>query len=172
MEHLARLGHRRVALLGAPAAVYDRGTGFAHRTRAGLAAAADRHGVDGGRPALRGGAGVDPQELADLLDRHPDLSGLVVQNEAAVGPVLAACPPSAGGCRRTCRWWRSAPTSSPSRPAPALTSVPVPAEEIGRQAVALLMRKLHGEPVPEVTLLPPRLTVRDSTAAPTVPARR
>ncbi|MFU8851824.1 substrate-binding domain-containing protein [Micromonospora sp. SL1-18] len=47
-----------------------------------------------------------------------------------------------------------------------LTSVPVPAEEVGRQAVALLMRRLREEQVPEVTLLEPRLTVRDSTAAP------
>lgn len=48
--------------------------------------------------------------------------------------------------------------------------MPVPAEEIGRHAVSLLMRKLRDEPVPESTLLPPRLTVRDSTAvAPVAP---
>ncbi len=50
---------------------------------------------------------------------------------------------------------------------PRLTSVPVPAEEIGRQAVSLLMRRLRDEPTPQVTLLEPRLTVRDSTAAAT-----
>lgn len=50
---------------------------------------------------------------------------------------------------------------------PALTSVLVPAEEVGHQAVTLLMRKLADSPlpVPESTLLPPRLTVRASTAA-------
>ena len=45
-----------------------------------------------------------------------------------------------------------------------LTCVPVPAEEVGRQAVALLMRRLSGEAVPEVTLLEPHLTVRDTSA--------
>jgi DNA-binding LacI/PurR family transcriptional regulator len=41
----------------------------------------------------------------------------------------------------------------------------VPADEVGDQAVRLLMRKLAGEPVPDATLLGPRLTVRASTIA-------
>ena len=42
---------------------------------------------------------------------------------------------------------------------------------MGARAVALLMAKLAGKPVPRATLLPPRLTVRASTVpASTVPA--
>jgi DNA-binding LacI/PurR family transcriptional regulator len=55
------------------------------------------------------------------------------------------------------------PDEVAERANPALTSVLIPAEEVGRQAVSLLMRKLKGEPVPEATLLDPRLTVRAST---------
>ncbi|MEU1604634.1 LacI family DNA-binding transcriptional regulator [Micromonospora matsumotoense] len=172
VEHLARLGHRRVALLGAPAAVYDRGTGFAHRTRAGVAAAADRHGVTVVTQPFEEGPASIRQELADLLDRHPDLSALVVQNEAAVGPVLACLPALGRRVPQDMSVVAICPDQFAEQAAPRLTSVPVPAEEIGRQAVALLMRKLHDEQVPEVTLLPPRLTIRDSTAAPTVQARR
>ena len=46
---------------------------------------------------------------------------------------------------------------------PPLTSVLIPAEEVGRQAVGLLMRKLGGSAVPEATLLIPALTERHST---------
>jgi DNA-binding LacI/PurR family transcriptional regulator len=53
---------------------------------------------------------------------------------------------------------------------PALTSVPIPADEVGAQAVRLLMRKLLDQPVPAATLLDPTLTVRGSTAP--VPASR
>ena len=42
----------------------------------------------------------------------------------------------------------------------------IPAEEVGRQAVELLMRKLDGTEVPDATLLPPVLTDRASTASP------
>jgi len=46
----------------------------------------------------------------------------------------------------------------------------IPAEEVGHHAVTLLMGKLADTPVagPESTLLPPRLTIRASTA--TAPA--
>ncbi|WP_089154021.1 LacI family DNA-binding transcriptional regulator [Micromonospora sp. NBS 11-29] len=161
VEHLAAAGHRRIALLGAPAAVYDRGTGFAHRTRAGVVAAAGRLGVDAvTRPCEEGPAAVR-RDLAALLAEHPDVTGLVVQNESAVGPVLAALPllgrrvPQDVSVVAICPDELAEPSG--------LTCVPVPAEEVGRQAVTLLMRRLRDEPVPEVTLLEPRLTVRDTS---------
>jgi LacI family transcriptional regulator len=51
-----------------------------------------------------------------------------------------------------------------SRVHPKLTSVAMMQEEIGRQAAQMLMRRMHGEPVPEraVKLLP-RLVVRASS---------
>ncbi|MFE0593050.1 LacI family DNA-binding transcriptional regulator [Micromonospora echinospora] len=163
VEHLAALGHRKVALLGAPTAVYDRGTGFAHRTRAGFTDAAIRLGVTAEtRPCPEEVAAVR-DELVDLLTRSPDLSGLVVQNEAAVGPVLAALPALGRRVPEDVSVVAVCPDQFAERASPALTSVPVPAEETGREAVSLLMRKLAGEPVPDATLLAPRLTVRGST---------
>ncbi|WBB76549.1 LacI family DNA-binding transcriptional regulator [Micromonospora sp. WMMD1128] len=161
VEHLAAAGHRRVALLGAPAAVYDRGTGFAHRTRDGVVAAAARLGVDAVTRSCEEGPAAVRRDLAALLDAHPDVTGLVVQNESAVGPVLAALPllgrrvPQDVAVVAVCPDELAEPSG--------LTCVPVPAEEVGRQAVTLLMRRLRDEPVPEVTLLEPRLTVRDTS---------
>ncbi|WBB80665.1 LacI family DNA-binding transcriptional regulator [Micromonospora sp. WMMD882] len=162
VEHLAGLGHRRVALLGAPVAVYDRGTGFAHRTRAGFVDAAARLGVAAETSPCPEEAAAVRDVLADLLARQPDLTGLVVQNEAAVGPVLAALPTLGRRVPQDVSVVAICPDQFAERA--ALTSVPVPAEETGRQAVSLLMRKLAGEPVPEATLLEPYLTVRSSTA--------
>lgn len=167
VEHLAGLGHRRVGLLGAPAAVYERGTGFAHRTRAGFTAAAARLGLAAeARPCPEEAAAVRA-ELADLLAGRPDLTGLVVQNEAAVGPVLAALPTLGRRVPQDVSVVAICPDQFAERT--ALTSVPVPAEETGRQAVSLLMRKLAGEPVADATLLEPRLTVRGSTGPPPPP---
>ena len=45
VDHLAALGHRELALLGSPAVVYERDTGFAHRTRAGFLETAERAGL-------------------------------------------------------------------------------------------------------------------------------
>ncbi|PGH44893.1 transcriptional regulator, LacI family [Micromonospora sediminicola] len=164
VEHLAGAGHRRIALLGAPAAVYDRGTGFAHRTRAGVLAAADRLGVDAvARPCEEGPAAVR-RDLEALLADHPDVTGLVVQNESAVGPVLSALPLLGRRVPRDVSVVAVCPDELAEQF--GLTGVPVPAEEVGRQAVTLLMRRLRDEPVPEVTLLEPRLTVRDTSGRP------
>ena len=75
-----------------------------------------------------------------------------------------ACGPRAGGSARTCPSSPSARTTWPQQATPALTSIAIPADEVGARAVALLMAKLAGEQVPRATLLPPRLTVRASTA--------
>lgn len=166
VAHLAGLGHRTVALLGAPAAVYERGTGFAHRTRDGVTRAAERLGVRLVTRPCEEAAATVRRDLAALLEQHPDLTALVVQNESAVGPVLATLTGLGRRVPGDVSVVAICPDQFAEQAAPPLTSVPVPAEEVGRQAVSLLMRRLRDEPVPEVTLLEPRLTVRDSTAAP------
>jgi DNA-binding LacI/PurR family transcriptional regulator len=45
-----------------------------------------------------------------------------------------------------------------------LTAVQLPAEELGRQAVELLVARLQGRPTASLTLLPPKLSGRSSTA--------
>ncbi|MEV4490324.1 LacI family DNA-binding transcriptional regulator [Micromonospora coxensis] len=165
VAHLAGLGHRRVALLGAPAAVYERGTGFAHRTCSGVREAAARHDVQVVALPCEEGAADVRRTLTALLAEHPDVTALVVQNEAAVGPVLATLPTLGRQVPRDMSVVAICPDQFAEQSAPMLTSVPVPAEEVGRQAVTLLMSRLGDEQVPEATLLPPRLTVRDSTAA-------
>ncbi|SBT41563.1 LacI family DNA-binding transcriptional regulator [Micromonospora auratinigra] len=162
VEHLAAAGHRKVALLGAPAAVYARGTGFAHRTRAGVVEAAGRLGVEAVTLPCEEGPAAVRADLAALLERHPDVTGLVVQNESAVGPVLATLPSLGRRVPQDVSVVAICPDQFAEQS--GLSCVPVPAEEVGRQAVGLLMRRLSGEPVPEVTLLPPRLTVRDTSA--------
>src|SRR6185437_7725306 len=92
VEHLAGLGHREIALLGAPAVVYERDTGYARRTRAGFLEAAYRLGLSAVAQPCEENALAVADELRGLLAQYPGLTGLVVHNEAAVGHVLAALP--------------------------------------------------------------------------------
>ena len=86
---------------------------------------------------------VDVQVLEPLVDAFEQL-GLRVPADLSI---TALCPDDVAA----------------ALPVP-VTSIAIPAAEVGEQAVALLMKKLSGTPVPEATLLPPRLTVRASTA--------
>jgi LacI family transcriptional regulator len=163
-EHLAGLGHTRIALLGAPAVVYERDTGYAHRTRAGFLEAADRLGLHAVAQPCEENAAAVAEELRGLLGQHPGLTGLVVHNEAAVGHVLAALPQLGRSVPDDVSVVGICPAEVAERSSPPLSSVLVPADEVGRQAVGLLMRKLDGEAVPDATLLGPQLTVRGSTS--------
>jgi DNA-binding LacI/PurR family transcriptional regulator len=166
VEHLAGLGHTSVALLGAPAVVYERNTGFARRTMAGFLDAAAERGLDAvAEPCEESADGVR-RVLTDLLERRPGLSGLVVHNEAAVSHVLTALPALGRRVPEDVSVVAICPDEVAERATPALTSVLIPADEVGDQAVRLLMRKLVDEPVPDATLLGPRLAVRASTLCP------
>jgi DNA-binding LacI/PurR family transcriptional regulator len=170
VDHLAGLGHTSLALLGAPAVVYERNTGFARRTMSGFLDTARDRGLDAAAvPCEETAVGVH-RVLADLLDRQPDLSGVVVHNEAAVGHVLAALPAHGRRVPDDVSVVAICPDEVAERATPALTSVLIPADEVGDQAVRLLMRKLGDEPVPDATLLGPRLTVRVSTSSRPEPA--
>jgi DNA-binding LacI/PurR family transcriptional regulator len=166
LDHLAELGHRQVALVGSPPAVYERETGFASRTAAGFTQAAKRHRVN---------ATVHPCEptdeaaravVAELLHDQPDLTAVVVHNEPVVRPLLAAFADAGRVVPGDLSVVAICPDELAERTAPGLTSVAIPAEEVGRQAVGLVMAKLNGERVPETTLLQPRLVRRASTAEP------
>ena len=158
-DHLADLGHREIALIGAPPAVYERGTGFAERTKAGFQRAAGERGV---RAVVRP---CDPEAVrstaAGLLRDHPGLTGVVIHNEPAVEPLLTAFRAAGRRVPDDLSMIAIAPDELAERL--GLTSIAIPAEEVGKQAVALLMAKLEGHDVPGGTLLPPRLVVRRST---------
>ncbi|MER5649987.1 LacI family DNA-binding transcriptional regulator [Streptosporangium sp. NPDC002524] len=163
VEHLAERGHREVALLGAPSVVYERGTGFARRTREGFAATVAEAGLTGVALPCEENFDQVSAAIAALLDARPGLSGLVVHNEAAVGHVLGALRQYGRRVPGDIAVVAICPDDIAERASPPLTSVLIPAEEVGRQAVRLLMEKLEGRAVPDGTLLQPRLTVRDST---------
>ncbi|MEU4544951.1 LacI family DNA-binding transcriptional regulator [Nonomuraea dietziae] len=160
VEHLTSLGHRRLALLGAPSVVYERGTGYARRTREGFVAAAGEAGV-----ALPCEETFDEvaATVKDLFAQHPDLTGLVVHNEAAVGHVLGALRLLGRRVPDEVSVVAICPDDVAERASPPLTSVLIPAEDVGNRAVELLMAKLEGRPVPDATLLEPRLAIRAST---------
>ncbi|MFG1679609.1 LacI family DNA-binding transcriptional regulator [Nonomuraea sp. NPDC049269] len=161
VAHLAERGHHEVALLGAPSVVYERGTGFARRTLEGFTAALAEHGLDGTALPCEETFEEVHATVSGLLAARPGLSGLVVHNEAAVNHVLSSLRQLGRKVPQDLAVVAICPDdiAEPAR----LTSVLIPAEEVGREAVGLLMEKLAGRTVPAATLLVPRLTVRAST---------
>ncbi|WP_239088349.1 LacI family DNA-binding transcriptional regulator [Planosporangium mesophilum] len=162
VDHLADLGHRCVALVGSPPVVYQRSLGFARRTAAGFSDALRRRGLAGTVRPCEPTPDAVLATVRELLTEYPDLTGVVVHNEPAVAPLLDAFRALGRRVPEEVSVVAICPDDVAERVRPRLTSVNIPAEEVGRRAVDLVIAKLDGRTVPDATLLPPVLTVRDS----------
>jgi DNA-binding LacI/PurR family transcriptional regulator len=164
VEHLADLGHRVVGLLGSPQAVYERETGFAQRMVAGVEATSRRLGVAASVHPCEPSPAAVRATVEHLLAARPDLTGIVVHNEPALQPLLDALRALGRRVPGDISVVAVCPDEVAERASPPVSAVTIPVEEMGRQAVTLLMAKLEERDVPDATLLAPRLTPRASTA--------
>jgi DNA-binding LacI/PurR family transcriptional regulator len=170
-EHLAAAGCRDVVLIGAPPEVYRRSTGYAQRTQAGFERAARAQGLRAATWPCDPAPGAIQATVARLLEQRPRLDGVVVHNASALAPLLDAFRAAGRRIGDDLSVLAICPDDLAEQATPALTSIAIPAEEMGRQAVGLLMARLAGQPAPAATLLAPQLTVRASTR-PAVTLRR
>ncbi|WP_392674026.1 LacI family DNA-binding transcriptional regulator [Streptomyces sp. LN785] len=163
VEHLAGLGHREIAMIGEAAAVYERHTGFAERTVDGVRAKAQEAGVRVLHRSCEGGYAAMAQTLARIFDERPGTTGFIVQNEAAVEPLLNLLRQQGRAVPEDVSVVAICPEQVASQASVRLTSVAIPAQEMGRRAVEQVVSKLGERGTDEVELLTPELTVRAST---------
>ena len=163
VEHLARLGHRVVALVGSPPEVYVRQTAFAQRVVQGFTAAADRSGLSSSVHPCEASPAAARLVAEQLLREHPALTGVVVHNEPILEPLIEAFQQLGLRVPGDLSVTAICPDELAESVRVPVTSVALPSAEVGERAVELLMKKLGGSAVPEATLLPPRLTERAST---------
>ncbi|ONI90052.1 LacI family transcriptional regulator [Saccharothrix sp. ALI-22-I] len=163
VSHLADLGHRDIALIGPSPAVYERGTSYAGRFLRGFEQTAASRGVEAVTLACVPTYDGLRELLDGLLARPHPVTGLVVHNEAILGPLLSELAKRGRQVPRDMSVLAVCPPDVAEAQAVPLSSVDLPATELGRLAVELTMRQLDGLAEPEVRLLPPRLTARGST---------
>ncbi|MGV9556052.1 LacI family DNA-binding transcriptional regulator [Streptomyces sp. NPDC003401] len=168
VEHLAGFGHHDVAVIGEAPAVYERHTGFAERTLDGLRSRARERGLRVLHRPCENGYDAMAVTLARILDERPGTTGFVVQNESAVEPLLALLRQQGRAVPEDVSVVAICPDQVAVQASVRLTSVAIPAQEMGRRAVERLVAKLDGRGDDDVVLLAPELTVRASSGpAPT-----
>ncbi|MEU5216988.1 LacI family DNA-binding transcriptional regulator [Streptomyces sp. NPDC020807] len=170
VEHLAALGHTGVAVLGEPPDVYARGTGFATRTLTGLRAAAGTHGVGLLHRPVEGTYAAVAAAVTRVFEERPGTTALVVQNEAAVEPLLAVLRHQGRAVPEDVSVVAICPDQVAVHASVPLTAVTVPARDMGRLAVERIVARLAGQPARGTELIAPRLTERASTGGAPAPA--
>lgn len=165
VAHLAGLGHRRLALVGAAPAVYQRGTSYALRFRAGFEEAVDELAVQGRAYAVGSNHRDAEQVVESIFTDDPTVTGLVVHNEAALPTVLSVLGRSGREVPQAVSVVALCPDDIAEAQAVPVDAVSIPAVLVGARAVEMAMEQIRGGHVVR-ELIAPRLTVRDSSAAP------
>lgn len=179
VEHLAGHGHRRIALIGPAPGVYRRGTGYAGRFLNGYTAAAADLGLHAvAQPCEPTFDGVQ-ECLGRITAELPDVSGLVVHNEAALVPLFDRLRAAGRRVPDDVSIVAVGPRDVPFTVPVRLTIAEIPAHDVGALAVDLAMYLLDGAAnrganrdtdrgagrgAPEIRLLPPAIVEGDSCA--------
>ncbi|NRN66949.1 LacI-type transcriptional regulator [Kibdelosporangium sp. 4NS15] len=164
VTHLADLGHREIALIGPSPEVYKRGTSYSGRFLHGFQRTAGERKVRAASfPCPPSYDGLR-ERLDEVFTRHPGVTGLVVHNEAILGPLLSELGRRGKQVPRDISVLAVCPEDMAEAHAIPLTSIALPTAELGSLAVEMAMRRLGGGTVqPEVRLLSPTLIDRGST---------
>lgn len=168
VRHLLELGHRRIALIGSPKASLERHATYADRVLRGFEDACRDGGVEFTSRACESSAAALAEVLEELVTGPLAATGLVVHNEFLL-PILRDTLASMGlKVPEDLSVVAIAPTDVALASTVPWTAVSIPAQDIGRTAVEMVMERLHSEKPTEVRLIVPTVVQRATTVAVTV----
>ena len=165
VKHLAEQGHVRIGFLAPPQDVFDMGLGYASRGWRGIAdELAERQLGFHAIATEATGEGVH-SAIERFLDEVPGLTALIVFNEGVLDLIVQSLERLGKGVPDDVSVVAIARDALAQQVVPPLTCVAVPANAMGRQAIAML-RSWDG--TAEARLLPPTLLRGASDLAPAV----
>lgn len=164
VEHLAELGHRSIAMLGSPAAVYDRRSSYAVRFRHGFERASERFSLARSWYAVEPSYHSTRAVLLGHFAKHQETTGLVVHNEAILPDVLAVLAHEGLRVPDDVSVVALCPSALAVDQRVALTSIAIPTADIGAAAVDMVLGLVDGTAHAEIRLVAPVITIRSSTA--------
>lgn len=166
-EYLYELGHRNIAFLVYSPVSLESGYGPAVRSLAGARAACEEMGLPFIVRICEADTRATYQATRELLENHPSLTAAVYTSDVHYSGIMQAIHER--GLRIPGDFSVVSIMSSQfaEMMTPPITTVDLPAAEMGRIGTDLLIRRLVGDKDPPIQLiLPPRLTVRQSTSVP------
>ncbi|WP_169985062.1 LacI family DNA-binding transcriptional regulator [Microbispora sp. H10836] len=164
VHHLADLGHRRIALVNRSTELMAAGYGPAHRAQAGFSQAVAERGLEGVQTCCADDARAGVSCVGRLLADHPDLTAIATINETAMPGMYRAIERAGLTVPRDFSIAGVAGRHWAENLHPPLTAADVPADELGAQAVDLLIRQISDPAAPHRgALVAPPISLRGTT---------
>lgn len=166
VHHLADLQHRHVVLISRSAELVAAGYGPALRSTAGFQEAVTERGLTGHVVCCADDAAAGLACFADIRTRWPEVTAVVTINEAALPGLQRALHHAGLDVPRDFSVTGVIADRLAEDFHPPLTAADVPAGEMARLAVDLLLERIE-EPAaaPRHALLEPAISLRSSTGA-------
>ncbi|HEX2858049.1 MAG TPA: LacI family DNA-binding transcriptional regulator [Propionibacteriaceae bacterium] len=161
VARLAARGHTHLALIGSPPSVYERGTSYARRLDRGYRAACADRGLEARVLQTTASIAAGQEAVTELLAAQPEITGVVVHNEAALPGVLMA----RAGLREPLDVVAIAPESIATGLGTRLDLIALPAQAIGREAVDLVMAQSDDGAAAQTRLLSPQARALDPSGS-------
>jgi DNA-binding LacI/PurR family transcriptional regulator len=166
VHHLADLGHRHVALVSRSAELVAAGYGPALRSAAGFQAAVEQRGLTGHVLCCADEPSSGAECFAEIRARLPEVTAVVTVNEAALPGLQRALRQEGLEVPRDFSITGVLADRLAEDFHPPLTAADVPAEEMARLAVELLVARIADPTAePRRVLLEPGISLRSSTGA-------
>jgi DNA-binding LacI/PurR family transcriptional regulator len=164
VRHLADLGHHRIAFVNRSEELFNSGYGFARLGHEGYVTAMRDLGHEP-RAYLCGEALASGEEVvARILADDPATTSLVTMNEAALEGVYRGLTRHGRAVPRDFSVVGVAASPWAEQVTPQLTAAEIPAKEMSRVAVELMVERLRSPgSTPRHVLLKPLITLRSST---------
>lgn len=165
MQHLLELGHREFAVIAGLTAHNDR----ARERLAGVREALAGRGIELAPARVAEADFLIPQgrrAFVELLERAPGFTALVCGNDILALGALTECTRRGIEVPRQLSIAGFDDIDMAAEVTPALTTVHVPAADIGRMAGERMLARLAGRPVPKLEEVRVELVVRQSTGRP------
>ncbi|ROR72880.1 LacI family DNA-binding transcriptional regulator [Bogoriella caseilytica] len=166
VDRLVDGGHRRLGLLGHPAAAYERGQNFPVRFREAFVSCAQSRGVSAQVATPERTIADARSAMAELFDGPDPVTGLVMHCEDSI-QMRALDELRARGLDipGDVSVISAASTFDTTTFTPALDVIPLVPDQSCSRAVELLVEQLEGPIEPRVELLPPEYIERGSASA-------
>ncbi|MFE2427907.1 LacI family DNA-binding transcriptional regulator [Streptomyces sp. NPDC059373] len=164
VRHLADLGHRRIAFVNRSEALFRSGYGPAHHGLEGFTEGMAELGLTGMAYLCDDDPAAGEACLEQILADDPETTAVVTMNEAGLGGLYRGLTRAGRVVPRDFSVAGVAAGPWAERVTPQLTAADVPAQEMGRIGVELMMERL-GRPdaPPRHVLLRPLISLRAST---------
>ncbi|HEX2995427.1 MAG TPA: LacI family DNA-binding transcriptional regulator [Anaerolineales bacterium] len=163
-EHLITLGHRQIGFLDFPASIHEHELSSAYWMRRGYERVVQQYSLPVYQRHVDFGVQFAYQAACELLDTVPNLTAMVMAYSATVVGLFRALQERGRSVPENFSIVGIGPGKIASLLHPTLSSIDFPFQQVGYQAAQMLIRQLvEGTPGIQQILIPPHLTVRETS---------